>query len=116
MGETIASYVLTPTTVDRLTVYYLVWILVFVGINIFWDIRSKKTEPFHISKINNKIDTLYNGAGLASNVLIIIALMDSSVRQLALNTTVPLILAGFSGIFRSLPSLCPYKINNENDA
>lgn len=83
--------------------------LLYGGINLLWDIRTTKTPPFHITKISGKVGVLHNAATFASSLLVMVGLFDERVRQLAGDTVVPLLLAGFSGLLVTLSEICPYK-------
>ena len=102
------SYVFLPDDASHLTVYYLIWMGFFVGINTIWDILTPKTDSFHLSKMKDKVTVLHDAVSFCSSALIITAIMSPTVRQVAKDTTIPLVLAGASGILRSLPALCPY--------
>jgi len=104
----LASFTLLPGTTSQLTVYYLFWILAFLLINTIWDIQSDKTPPFHIAMLKEKHGVLYNASTFCSSLLIITAIVSPTVRQIAKDTTLPLILAGVAGILRAVPALCPY--------
>ncbi|MEH3118279.1 MAG: hypothetical protein PGN25_12005 [Methylorubrum populi] len=101
--------VFLPADVGEMTVYYLIWISIFFFINIFWDIRTSKTPSFHIANMKDKMDVLYGASTFCSSLLILIGLVSPTVKQLAKDTILPLILAGCAGILRGIPSLCPYK-------
>jgi hypothetical protein len=53
--------------------------------------------------MKDKGEILYNASTFRSSLLILTSL------QLAKGTTVPLILAGFSGLIRAIPAFCPYE-------
>lgn len=89
--------------------YYFVWIAVFLLTNVVWDIRTKRTPVFHLDRLKDKSDVVYNAVAFCSSLLILVALVSPTVQGLGKDTTVPIILAGFSGLLRALPALCPYK-------
>ena len=92
-----------------MSVYYLIWISIFFCINTIWDIITSKTPKFHIANMKDRMDVLYGASTFCSSLLILMGLVSPTVRQLSKDTIVPLILAGFAGILRGIPALCPYK-------
>ncbi len=102
-------YFLLPPDSQHVVIYYLFWLVLFLSINVFWDIRTQKTPPFHLDHLKEKVPVLYDAATFCSSLLIITGMASHSVQALARDTTLPLLLAGFSGLLRSLPVLCPYK-------
>jgi hypothetical protein len=106
----ILPYIILPTSTVQLTSCYLVWVIPYAAINIVWDIRSQRTEPFHISKMQSKMPVLHSAAALCSSVLVIGALLSKTIGQLSEETAVPLVLASLSGILQAFSSLCPYEI------
>lgn len=89
--------------------FYFVWIAIFLGVNIVWDIQTRRTPKFHLDRLKDKYDVVYNAIAFCSSLLILVSLVSPTVQKLGKDTTVPLILAGFSGLLRALPALCPYK-------
>lgn len=98
-----------PTTLSELTLFYVDWIAIYCGINIVWDIRSEKTAPFHLHNLKDKITVVYNASSMASSVLLLISLFSPQVKALAVDTVVPLLLAGISGVLLGIGEICPYK-------
>jgi hypothetical protein len=94
----------------QLTSCYLVWVVPYAAINIIWDICSRRTERFHLSKMQTKMAVLHSAASLCSSVLIICALLSKSIEQLSEETAVPLVLASLSGILQAFSGLCPYEL------
>lgn len=108
-GFDILHYFLLPPDTQHVVIYYLFWLLLFLVVNILWDIRTDKTPPFHLDHLKDKVGVLYEAATFCSSLLIITGMASHSVQALARDTTLPLLLAGISGLLRSVPVLCPYK-------
>lgn len=89
--------------------FYFVWISVFLLVNVVWDINSPRTPPFHLHRMTEKYDVVYNAATFCSGLLILVALVSPTVAKLGKDTTVPLILAGIASLLRAVPAICPYK-------
>ena len=104
------SYVVLPSDTAKLTIYYLFWMSLFIAINTIWDIWTPKTPKFHIAVMKDKQTVLYDAATFCSSLLIITAIASPTVRQISKDTTLPLLIAGASGLLRTIPALCPYKI------
>ena len=122
MGELtsgIVHYVLAPTNAVEITVYYLIWVVLFFAVNVLWDIRTDKTPDFHFLRLTTKIDVAHNAVSFCSSLLVIVGLLDREVGKLATDAIAPLLLAGLSGVLKSLPALCPYSMaeirNGGND-
>ena len=103
------KYTLFPADVGEMSVYYFIWISFFFIVNTAWDIFTPKTPAFHIANMKDRMDVLYGASTFCSSLLILMGLISPTVRQLSKDTIVPLVLAGFAGILRGLPALCPYK-------
>lgn len=99
-----------PASTSDMAVYYLIWIILFLSINIFWDINSDKTPDFHLQNIKAKTGALYSAATFCSSMLLIISLFSEAVATIVGNTLVPVILAGLTGILHAISDLCPYPI------
>ena len=97
-----------PLDVPRLTIYYFVWISLFMATNVVWDIKSSKTPDFHIANMPDKISVLHYASVFASSLLILIGLIVPEVGTLAKDSIVPLFMAGGAGILVTIPAICPY--------
>lgn len=106
------SYILTPYDTPHLTAYYLIWITFFVLVNSIWDWRSKRTRPFHFLHLKEKSNLLYDGSSFCSSLLVIMSLISVDVQKLSTSITIPLLIAGGSGLLRSIVALCPYKLED----
>jgi hypothetical protein len=106
-------YMLTPQTVADVGVYYLLWMALFLIINVTWDVCTTKTEPFHIEKMKEKTSILHSAAFFCSSLLMLLTIIEPNVWALAKETYLPIILAGASGVLTSIPALCPYSGINE---
>ena len=102
-------YFLLPSNLSELVAYYFAWTLLFLAINVIWDVATKRTPPFHLDRFKEKGDVLFSAAAFCSSLLILTSLESDAVQKVARDTTVPLILAGFSGLLRAIPALCPYR-------
>lgn len=111
MGPLILPYVILPTNSAQLTSCYLVWIVPYLTINVVWDISTKRTERFHLAKIQSKVFILHHAAFLCSSILIISALLTKTMAQLSDDGAIPLVLASISGILQAIPGLCPYELD-----
>lgn len=103
--------VVAPQTAADLPVFYLFWVLLYLTINIVWDVRTAQTPAFHLSHLGLKTPVAFNAASFASSLLILIGLVDKDVMKVAGDTLLPIMLAGLSGIFFGLSEICPYKPN-----
>ena len=112
----VIKYALFPSDVAEMSVYYLFWIVFFFAINTTWDVITDKTPKFHIANMKDRMDVLYGASTFCSSLLILIGLVSPTVKQLSKDTVVPLVLAGFAGLLRGLPALCPYKPEAEGRA
>jgi hypothetical protein len=104
-----------PAGPGDLGICYLIWIGIFIILNISWDIGTPKTKPFHIVKLKDKTGILHHGASFCSSLLLIVAIFDPKVWDLAKESYIPIILAGASGILTSIPAICPYKLDHEGN-
>ena len=103
-------YLFAPQSATELAIYYLLWISIFLFINITWDIFTPKTETFHISRMKDKISTVHSASFFCSSLLLLLSVVEPPLFALAKDTYVPIILAGASGLLSSSPALCPYEI------
>jgi hypothetical protein len=109
MGLDLLHYLLLPPDSEHVCVYYLFWLALFLVINVFWDAKTDKTPPFHLDLLKTKVNILYDAATFCSSLLIVTGLISNSVKALSHDTMLPLLIAGISGVLRSLPAVCPYK-------
>jgi hypothetical protein len=108
--------VLAPSDVTELMYFYLFWVVLFLFINIVWDIYSSKTPKFHFTEIADKVTLLHPASFLCSSILIIVACIDPTVWKLAEEIKVPILLTGISGILTSAAACCPYKVRGIQEA
>jgi hypothetical protein len=106
---TAKPYIFAPADTPHLTAYYLFWIIVFFLIHVIWDVLTKKTPPFHLTMLREKVSVLHHASTFCSSTLVLTSLVSPAVAKVATDTAVPLILAGLSGILQAIPALCPYK-------
>jgi hypothetical protein len=98
-----------PIDNSQLGIFYFFWIVLYVGINFFWDWRSPHTPPFHIAHVGEKLSVLYNASTLASSILLISSVFNKEVQKVAGDAVAPIVLASMSGFLVGLSGLSPYK-------
>lgn len=108
--------VLLPRNVGELSTFYLTWTVLYMSVNIVWDIKSPHTPAFHISDMRSKVPTAWSASSMCSSLLLVLSIFSQSVRQLAQDTLVPVLLAGISGILLGIGELCPYDIRKLREA
>jgi hypothetical protein len=99
-----------PLRSGAIAEFYALWITLFLAINIFWDIFSKRTEAFHPGHLSEKVDTLFSATTFASSLFLLLTLFHADELKFSGGEKVPLIIAGFSGVLVSVKYLCPYEI------
>jgi hypothetical protein len=102
--------------VPELTAYYFLWTVIFLLINILWDIRSSFTERFHFSNLKNKTSTSFAAATFSSSFILFISAFNKPTRDLLTDNALPLVLAGLIGLLYSLAELCPYTKEQRDEA
>lgn len=90
--------------------FYAAWMIVFMIFNIGWDVRSKFTPPFHLSRLRDKYPPVHSAAIFSSSLLLVLAAFQKDVAVAVGETVVPLLIVGFAGIFYGLAGLCPYEV------
>lgn len=98
-----------PNSTAEVAVFYLFWVLLYLAINIIWDIRSSKTPDFHFAHLSKKTAVAFNAGSSASSMLLIAGLFNPPTMKVAGDTMVPIMLAGLSGVLFGLSELCPHK-------
>jgi hypothetical protein len=106
-SEYLASAV-HPSSAEELVAFYVGWISLFIGINLLWDVLSPRTPVFHLHNVRDKTGTLYAASTFSTSLLLLISPFDSEVKDLVGDTTLPIILAGMTGLFHSIGEICPY--------
>lgn len=99
-----------PSSLSQLSVYYLSWTVLYLGVNIGWDALSPRTPAFHVSHLSGKVTALYNAVSFASSLLLLVAIFSEPTRKLAGDTVAPMLLAALSGLMVAASELCPYKL------
>ncbi len=97
-----------PENTPQICVYYLFWCLMFILINVVWDIKTTKTLKFHIAAVGEKKDLIHPAGAFCSCLLVIVHVATKSGEALNAEMQIPFILAGISGILQAIPALCPY--------
>lgn len=100
---------LAPATQHDLPIFYLFWVLLYLSVNVIWDIRSQRTPDFHVSLFAQKTPVAFNAASFASSLLLLIGLVSPPTMKLAGDTMLPIMMAGLSGVFFGIAEVCPYK-------
>ena len=100
---------LAPQNTGELPVFYLFWVVLYLAINIIWDIFSGRTPEFHLANLGQKSSVTFNAASFASSLLLVVGLCDKDTMKVAGDTIVPILLAGLSGVMFALQEICPYK-------
>ncbi len=108
MPDWLLHNILAPTNVEELINFYLIWILLFLSINIIWDIKTTKTPVFHFTSLAGKAALLHPASFFCSSLLIIVACKEPDVWKLAEEIKIPILLTGFSGVLTSIVAFCPY--------
>ncbi len=90
--------------------FYAVWMLIYVIIYVTWDARSKKTAPWHISQLRERLPPVHSAAIFASSLLMILGAAQPQVRQELAESVVPLLMVGIAGTCFALADICPYRV------
>ncbi len=107
MWQTV-SFLFLPVDTRGLSICYLFWISLFLGINILWDVYTPLTPRFHVSALRSKVETLFNAGTFASSLLVISSLFDNQTAQTVSAAGIAHVMAGLSGLLISVSGLCPY--------
>ncbi|MBY5935333.1 hypothetical protein KUV51_20165 [Tateyamaria omphalii] len=105
--------VLFPSTSEHLGIFYLTWIGLFLFVHLVWDAKSAETPGFHLRRLESKFSVLFSAATFSSSFIVILSVPFAPVRLLLADTSLPLVLSGFSGLLLSIPALCPYEIRKQ---
>lgn len=106
----ILSLMFSPSIDSGVAEFYALWFTVFLAINIIWDIFTPRTDPFHLSHLSDKVDTLFSSTTFSSSLYLMLTVFQSETTALAGSSKVPLIISAFSGVLISIKYLCPYEI------
>ncbi len=110
MGLKEFSFLLWPEGGETLTTFYFCWMLIFLIVHFVWDWRSSKTPVFCVDRLKDRgVQTVYNASTFATSLLLLLALIHNSVVELLGDTSIPLLIAGFSGIIQSAIAIVPPK-------
>jgi hypothetical protein len=101
-------HIIFPANLRELSISYLFGSMLYLSINIIWDMKSKYTPSFHFSTLKEKMDTLFNGVTCSSSFLVISSVFDAKTAEVVGASGIAYVLAGLSGILVSLSALCPY--------
>lgn len=103
------SAAVTPQTAEQLVQAYLLWFVVFLLVNVVWDIFTPHTPKFHIHRLKDKVGVVVGSTSFCSSVLIIGATFNDATRDLVGNTPATLVIAAGAGFLMSIAYLCPYE-------
>lgn len=101
------SFVLFPASVAELTHFYLLWMLLFLGVHVVWDWLSASTPALSLVRIAGKNSQLYAASTFASSFVLVLGLIDQKTSEVVGASPIPIILAGLSGLLNSFGSLVP---------
>lgn len=102
-------HLVAPADRSSAGVFFAFWGGLYVAINLVWDVLTPQTPPFHLSDLDTKVGTLWNGATFASSIMVVSSAFSPETREFAGDHVVPLLLAGTAGLFVTLSAICPYK-------
>ena len=108
MIENTLRWAFSPSSSNELGIFYFLWMLLFLIINILWDIYSHHTENFNIRNISSKTSIVMHAATFSNSFLILLATIQPDVEKAAGDLKIPLIMAGMIGIMFSLSGLSPH--------
>lgn len=100
----------TPSEASGVAEFYALWITMFLVANVLWDILTPRTEPFHLSHLSEKVDTLFSATTFSSSLYLLLTVFQQQTTTLTGSAKIPLIISAFSGVLVSLKYLCPYEI------
>lgn len=103
--------IFSPAEVSQVGIFYLFWMSLFVGINIIWDILSKKTGPFHPKKLKDKTSMAFAASTFCSSLIILLSIFQPSVAKAVGDAVAPLVLVGVIGLLNALGEICPHNIS-----
>jgi hypothetical protein len=95
--------------------FFAFWAGLYVFINLGWDILTPKTPRFHLSHLDSKVGTLWNGVTFASSIMVVSSAFSPATRDFAGDQVAPLLLAGTAGLFVTLSAICPYKPRKQRE-
>lgn len=98
-----------PQTSEQLLQSYLIWFVVFVLVNVVWDIFTPKTPPFHVSRLKDKLIVAVGSTSFCSGLLIFSSAFNSGTNAVVGSTPATLVIAAAAGILLSISYICPYE-------
>ncbi len=106
----LANLLFVPTQDSGVGEFYAIWMTLFVGANIVWDIFTPRTEPFHLAHLPEKVDTLFSATTFASSLFLFLTIFQKETLEISGAGKVPIVISGISGLLISLRYLFPYEI------
>lgn len=101
--------IIYPTSEMGVTYFYLVWSTAFFVAHMIYEYKTSHPGEFHISNIKHKIHILFSATTFSSSVLLLLSLLNEKLFLILGDITVPIFLAGMSGILLTTPEICPNK-------
>lgn len=103
----IPEWVYFPDSKEEVGYFYLLWTLLYLATHILWDFLSKKTPPFELKNLKDDINILWSGTTIATSLLLLFAVPQPALLTVVGDITLPLIIAGMSGVLIALSNLQP---------
>ncbi len=108
--DAVATMLFSPTEQSGVAEFYSIWMTLFLGVNIIWDVFSPRTEAFHFGHLSEKVDTLFSATTFSSSFYLLLTVFQNETTTLTGSAKIPLIISAFSGVLISFKYLCPYEI------
>lgn len=102
------SAALWPQSSEQMLQTYLIWLVVFMVINVIWDILSPNTPPFHVNRLKDKIGVVVGSTSFSSGILIFSSAFDATTKTVVGSSPAALVVAGAVSLLLSASFLCPY--------
>ncbi len=107
------SFLFHPDGEEGVTRFYFVWMVAYVAVHFAWDWWSSQTPPFCAERLTNRgLPTVFNAATFATSLLLLLALWHNTLVSLLGDTSLPLMVAGLSGVIQSFGALAPPKMKD----
>jgi hypothetical protein len=97
--------VIYPNTKQEVTVFYLFWTVLYLFAHLVWDFIENGGFDLYI--LRHKVTVMFSATGFSTSLLLILSLTNDNLFRIVGETTIPLIIAGFSGILIALSELKP---------
>ena len=108
------KFLFYPDGKEAITKFYFVYMSIYLLIHFLWDWLSPQTPAFSAERFSARgLPMVFNAATFATSLLLLLALWHNTLASLLGDTTLPLIVAGFSGMIQSFSALVPPKAKSE---